>query len=186
MGCWPWNREQQGWPKTSLEHYGIVTPLFKNYEARFMKNDNVSINSPFIIYLVDDDWEDQEIFLDAISKIDFTVELKIFAGGEELIEALNTADKLPNLLFLDLYMPGMDGEECLVRLREEMAFNEVPIVIYSTEYDIDRIEHLFHLGASRYLRKPTAFDSLVKSLELTVSSVIRNSQGGISVINITY
>ena len=136
------------------------------------------------IFLVDDESDDQEIFKSALDEIDVQVELSLYNSSSTLLEALGNKQKNPDVLFLDLYMPKMDGEDCLIKIRENPEFDDIPIVIYSTEYDLDRIEKLFNLGANRYLRKPDSFDSIKTSLEKTLQSVQRNTLGGAALINI--
>ncbi|WP_318345784.1 response regulator [Flagellimonas baculiformis] len=147
------------------------------------KKNDVDRNT-FTIFLVDDDKEDQEIFADALSEINRPIDLSIFDSGEKLFNALKIEGKRPDAIFLDLYMPIMNGEECLSELRKNQTFRFVPIVIYSTEFDMDRVERLFGIGANRYLRKPGCFDSLVASLDATMESLSRNPLGGYAVINI--
>lgn len=138
----------------------------------------------FSIYLVDDDLEDQEIFMEAISQIDTLVELKTFDNADELLLCLKTDSSNPDVIFLDLYMPRKDGEECLKEIRDDNGLDMIPIVVYSTEFDLDRIEHLFSLGANRYLRKPNSYGSLIASLDRTIDSIKRNTLGGTAIINI--
>ena len=136
------------------------------------------------IFLVDDDKEDQQFFSDALAEVNGAVELSIFNGGEELLRALRVRDNKPDMIYLDLHMPIMDGEECLDFLRKNSDLKSVPIVIYSTELDMDRIAQLFLKGANRYLRKPDSFDSLVASISATLNSLKRNALGGNAIINI--
>ncbi|MEG3659551.1 response regulator [Arenibacter palladensis] len=138
----------------------------------------------FSIYLVDDDLEDQEIFMEAISQIDTLIELKTFDNADELLLCLKTDSSNPDVIFLDLYMPRKDGEECLKEIRDDNGLDMIPIVVYSTEFDLDRIEHLFSLGANRYLRKPNSYGSLIASLDRTIDSIKRNTLGGTAIINI--
>jgi len=136
------------------------------------------------IFLVDDDKDDQEFFSDALSKINEAVELSIFNSGDELLRAFCTKDNKPDMIYLDLHMPIMDGEECLEILRKNSSLKSIPIVIYSTELDMERIAQLFLKGANRYLRKPDSFDSLVASISATINSLKRNALGGNAIINI--
>lgn len=144
-------------------------------------------DKPICIYLVDDDIDDQEIFSSALSEIEIPVELFVFSNAMELLDSLSQLNLNPNkpdAIFLDLYMPKMDGEECLVNIRKNIDFEDIPVLIYSTEYDLDRIEKLFSLGANRYLRKADSYSSLVEALIKTVASIKRNALGSKAVINI--
>ena len=136
------------------------------------------------IFLVDDDKDDQEFFSEALSEIDGCYALEKFNSGADLLNAIAVTHHKPDVIFLDLYMPIVDGEECLESLRSNSKYDTVPIVIYSTEYDIDKIDRLFSLGANRYLKKPETFDSLVASLKVSLNSLKRNSLGGNAIINV--
>ncbi|PKA99746.1 response regulator receiver domain-containing protein [Flavobacteriaceae bacterium MAR_2009_75] len=137
-----------------------------------------------VVYLVDDDHEDQEIFADALELVDTHIDLKLFDNGVDLLADLYSDTPLPDVVFLDLFMPLMDGEECLRDIRENEIFDEVPLVIYSTILDMNKIEELFEMGANRYLRKPSSFDDLITALSRTTASVRRNKLGGTSIINV--
>ncbi|WP_276167375.1 response regulator [Zobellia alginiliquefaciens] len=136
------------------------------------------------IFLVDDDHDDQEFFSESLSKINGNFELSKYNSGAELVNEISTKPLIPDIIFLDLYMPVITGEDCLKALRRNSKFDSVPIVIYSTEYDIDRIAELFKLGANRYLKKPDSFDSLVASIKVCLSSLHRNALGGNAIINV--
>ncbi len=78
----------------------------------------------------------------------------------------------------------MDGKECLINIRKNIEFENIPVIIYSTEFDLDRIEKLLSLGANRYLRKSDCYKSLVEALIKTVASIKQNVLAGTAVINI--
>lgn len=145
---------------------------------------NTLDNTMLSVYLVDDDSDDQEIFKSALSEIETPVSLKVFNCGPDLLADLNNEAQKPDAIFLDLYMPQMDGEACLAKIRANLRFENIPIIIYSTEFDIDRIEELFSLGANRYLRKANSYDSLVQGMDKTIASIKRNKVGGTTIINI--
>ena len=146
--------------------------------SKFDKTDKVSI------FLVDDDKDDQEIFTEALKNINSSVDLTIFNSAKEIMKAMQLNDNMPDIIFLDLYMPVRDEEECLMDIRENPLFDNIPVVIYSTEFDVDRIERLFYLGANRYLRKPESFYSLIISVDTIVQSLKQNYLEGNAVVNI--
>jgi CheY-like chemotaxis protein len=139
---------------------------------------NFKDEKTLLVYLVDDDPDDQHLFSEALSKISRPVNLTILNNGVELMDKLFTTDQLPDMVFLDLYMPMMDGEECLQDIREEKKFNKIPILIYSNSFDINRIGRLFEMGANRFLQKPVSFSSLVSLLDRIIRSLIKNGLGG--------
>lgn len=129
------------------------------------------------ILLVDDDAEDLELFTEAISQLSMPIELKILSYGKDLMQFLYSDAPLPDILFLDLHMHMMDGEDCLTGIGQERQFQTIPIVIYSTSFEVSRIEHLFHLGAYFFLQKPLLFNDLVTTLEQFIKLALCNVHG---------
>lgn len=81
-------------------------------------------------------------------------------GGQEALAQVQAQD--PDLLVLDVLMPGMDGFETLKQIR---AFSSVPVIILSAkEANVDKIKGL-KLGADDYLAKPFNPDELVARIE---------------------
>lgn len=95
----------------------------------------MSTNS-LIIFLADDDEDDRMFFSEAFQEISIKTEVKTFGNGVDLMESLlDPMVVLPHYIFLDLYMPLMDGEECLADIRDEASLADVPVIIYSTSFD---------------------------------------------------
>lgn len=137
------------------------------------------------IFLVDDDPDDRTLFSEAIAEVDGNIALKTFSDGLALMKKLLSSAPRPDIIFLDLYMPKMDGSECLGEIRSAKRFDQIGIVIYSGLIAMERVEELFMKGANRYLRKPSSYAALVRSLERTIESVADNPTGGMAVINYT-
>ncbi len=95
--------------------------------------------------------------------------IKLKTSGYEVLSADNGSEALvqvqaqePDLLVLDVVMPGMDGFETLKRVR---AFSSVPVIILSAkEANADKVKGL-KLGADDYLAKPFNPDELVARIE---------------------
>ncbi len=137
------------------------------------------------VFLVDDDADDRELFSGAMAEIGGNIKLKTFSEGKALLQELGSATPLPDVIFLDLYMPNMEGAECLAEIRSDKRFDRIGIVIYSGTIDMQKVEELFRKGANRFLRKPSSYPSLVKSLKRTLESAAENPTGGMTVINYT-
>jgi response regulator RpfG family c-di-GMP phosphodiesterase len=119
---------------------------------------------PLLIYLADDDNEDRMLFKEAFDEIDINVSIEDFDNGVTLMDNLLRLDKpLPHVIYLDLNMPLMNGEECLHDIKNEPRLLNIPIIIYSTHADVSITNELQKKGAALYLVKPNAFEAL-KSL----------------------
>ena len=77
-------------------------------------------------------------------------------SAEEALSKLST--EKPELILLDILMPGMDGIECLRRIRE--INKEVPVIMVTCIIDINTAKQAIALGATDYLTKPLGYNAL--------------------------
>lgn len=108
------------------------------------------------IIFTDDDSDDRFFFNEAFSEIKMNLDLLMFASGINMLEFLSRAKViLPQLIFLDLNMPGKNGIECLSELKQTEYLKDIPVVIYSTSDSQKDIDICLHLKAHMYIRKPS-------------------------------
>jgi len=118
------------------------------------------------IFLTEDDRDDQQIFKDALDEIEISFLIANFGNGEELLEHLDkNQDLLPDIIFLDLNMPIMNGIECLKILKKNPKYKDLFVAIYSTSVSNDTIMEAFEAGANTYIRKPSDFSKLKEILQ---------------------
>ena len=116
------------------------------------------------ILLADDDDEDRRFFSEAITQLNLNIVLHTVENGRDLMEYLNDSRKtLPDIIFLDLYMPKMGGIQCLTQIRNSQKLKEIAVVIYSVSSTEEDIEACLVSGANIYLRRPTEIE-LLKAL----------------------
>lgn len=77
-------------------------------------------------------------------------------SAEEALSKLST--EKPELILLDILMPGMDGIECLRKIRE--INKEVPVIMVTCITNIDTAKQAMELGATDYLTKPLGYNAL--------------------------
>jgi CheY-like chemotaxis protein len=77
----------------------------------------------------------------------------------------------PDLIFLDVKMPGIDGWEVLQRLRSEPETSEIPIVMFSAESGYDEIAKSFSLGAAEFISKPCHPEEIVNAVRANLPQV---------------
>lgn len=130
-----------------------------------------------IILLADDDIDDSEMFCEALAGIDKNIKCECVVNGEKLFEALNVFDINPELIFLDLNMPIMNGWECLKLLKNDSKYKHIPVVIISTSSHITEIENTLGLGANCYFVKPSDFNDLMHVLEILTDNVFDLEKG---------
>ncbi|RJQ34391.1 response regulator [Candidatus Parcubacteria bacterium] len=99
--------------------------------------------------------------------------VQVFTTGDTE-EALETARKVnPDVIFLDIVMPGKNGYEFLKELREEIQFRETPVIILSNLTNQDNNGHMKGLNVSAYLVKA---DFALNDLVEKVSDILANVQ----------
>ncbi|MBI4372544.1 MAG: response regulator [Candidatus Omnitrophica bacterium] len=80
-------------------------------------------------------------------------------------EDIQSQDAKPDLVLLDLKLPGMDGFEVLKRLKQLKWFEHVPIIILSTSCRKEEIQTAYQLGAASYIVKSEDFQELTAKLK---------------------
>jgi CheY-like chemotaxis protein len=123
------------------------------------------------ILLIDDDEEDQEIFIDALREVDSFLHCSVANDGEEALSLLNGDALLkPDLIFIDMNMPKLNGKQVLQALKFSGSLRDVPVVMYSTFFGAKDIEEIKALGAAHHMVKATRFDELCSSLNKILST----------------
>lgn len=107
-------------------------------------------------FVIDDDLDDQEIFVMAVEKVDPEIECTFANDGVHALERLRNENSLkPECIFLDVNMPRMNGIECLEELRKFDKLENVPIYMCSTSSDPKIIGKIKELGARDFIVKPS-------------------------------
>ena len=128
------------------------------------------MNKEYIYIEIDDDDEDDRLFFtDAFSELKINTKVQTFNDGLALMNFLNSTNIFPNILFLDLNMPIKNGIECLEEIKKNPRFNDIAIAIYSTSSSEEHIEETFVKGANIYIKKPSDFATLKKTLSDVVT-----------------
>ncbi len=73
-------------------------------------------------------------------------------SGEEALDQLQT--RLPDLILLDIMMPGLSGFDVAGRLKMDERTKNIPIIMVTALDDRDSRLHALHLGAEEFLNKP--------------------------------
>jgi CheY-like chemotaxis protein len=143
----------------------------------------MEITLPLNILLADDDKDDRFFFEQALKELPIKSSLKTVTNGEELMTFLQaTVGKLPDILFLDISMPRKTGIECLVEIKNDVKFENLPVIIFTTSYtrglemEMELSNTLNKMGAMDYVRKPPGFENLKKVIHSSILKVIKHQQ----------
>ena len=131
---------------------------------------------PKTFLLVEDDSDDSEMFTEAIVAVDASVRCYSAADGREAINKLTEGviAPPPDLIFLDINMPEMNGWQVLDRLKKDQGLQRIPVIMYSTSSHPRDIQNASAKGALCFLTKPNSFPHLKKILEVVVNHVSLN------------
>ena len=119
-----------------------------------------------VILMVDDDPDDHFLARDTLESLRLPVCLREAGDGEELLDYLLQRGRFadcgsaprPDVILLDLSMPGMDGKEVLARIRSMPELREMPVIIFTTSMDLQDVNDCYRLGANSYVTKPASLD----------------------------
>ncbi len=106
----------------------------------------------------------------------FNFELRTAGGGQEALDAV--ARKRPDLILLDLMMPGIDGFEVIRRLREDPTTSDIQIVILSALNSNEDVIKGFNVGANDFIMKPIIMEKLL-SCVVTQMSIVENKNASL-------
>ena len=117
------------------------------------------------ILLIDDDEDDQEIFVAALKSVTKAVSCITMQKANDALLKLSSGNITPDLIFLDLNMPFMSGQQFLTEIKKDSLLKEIPIIIFSTTSSRVTADETKKLGAHDFITKPDNFDDLKNILK---------------------
>lgn len=148
-----------------------------------MKSDAPN-RTPIELLLIDDDQADIYLAKRALGKCETSVAIQVARHGEEALallrrEGQHCDSRRPDLIFLDLNMPRMNGHEFLEIMKADDDLKSIPTIVMSmSESEMDMAKS-YTLQASAYVSKPMeldAFTKVIRSVEEHWFQVVRLPQ----------
>jgi len=121
------------------------------------------------ILLIDDDDDDQFIFLAALEDAAPDSHCNISNNALEAFQYLHTRTDTPDMIFLDLNMPLMNGFEFLLILKNDLRFSRIPVIIFSTSDNPEDQARAKELGALQFITKTADIELLKKDLRYIIN-----------------
>jgi DNA-binding response OmpR family regulator len=113
------------------------------------------------VLLVEDEEQLRRVMKDLLQREGYQV-----AEARDGIQALDEVDRFaPDVIILDLNLPGLDGYGVLSQLRSRPATREIPVMVLTAKGDEDNEVRVFELGADDFVTKPFRARSLTARLE---------------------
>jgi DNA-binding response OmpR family regulator len=139
----------------------------------------------FTIVLTDDDSDETLFFTEAIQEINRNIYLRSFPDGEKLLSWLETTDELPDVIFLDINMPLLNGFEALQELRKVERNRNIPVIVYSTSSNHTDVTKAYDYGANLYLCKVVAMKDLPGHLSKIINAIEGKNPGLLKELAVT-
>jgi len=124
------------------------------------------------VLLVEDNSADVDLTREVLAQNNNHLRLNAVPDGEEAISFLHRRGKFtnvprPDIIILDLNLPGIDGRRILQELMTHRDLRKIPVIVFSSSQAQDDVLSSYRLGANCYFRKPgnlPEFKAVVKAM----------------------
>jgi two-component system response regulator len=118
-----------------------------------------------LVLIVDDSPDGAMLTELAVSQLALGIRVQSVSSGKKALEVLTAVERLPDLVFLDLKMPGMDGIDTLRHIRSEERLKELPVVVTTlSTLECDE-EAASRAGATAFIYKAIRFADFSRDIE---------------------
>lgn len=124
------------------------------------------------ILVVDDTQTNREVMARILSRKKY--QYKTVASGEEALIAVS--QRLPDLILLDISMPGMDGFEVCQRLKADERTRDVPVMFISALDETEDKVRAFHVGGVDYITKPFKIEEVLARVETQITLAMQRKE----------
>jgi len=132
----------------------------------------MNVNKLNRILIVEDNENDLELTLDALSEYNLANFIDVARDGEEALNYLHKRDKFserenrnPVLILLDLKLPKVNGHEILQQIRTTESLKLIPVVVLTSSKEETDIVSSYEKGVNAYVVKPVAFHDFVDAIK---------------------
>lgn len=122
------------------------------------------------IIIIEDDEDDQFLFEQAFSALDYPNKRRYFSDGLTALDYLHTTKDVPFLILSDINLPKLNGFELREKLRvdSELMLKCIPYLFISTAVDQRMVLDAYSLSAQGFFVKDTTFEEMVDSLSIII------------------
>lgn len=117
------------------------------------------------LLLIDDDEDDQELFVEAAKEISPDLNIIVVPDAAIALERLVKRSVTADIIFSDLNMPRMNGQQFLLEIKRRPELKDIPVIIFSTSSHSHTIQLVKDFGAYDFITKPGLFNELVSTLK---------------------
>ncbi len=117
--------------------------------------------------VVDDSQSMRNIVKAGLQKMGIFDSISEAVNGVDALEKINSEGPF-DLVLLDWYMPEMEGYDCLVKIRQNAAWNDMKIMMVTTENQQENVIRAVMAGANEYLMKPFTAEMLEEKIRIVM------------------
>ncbi len=132
-----------------------------------------------VVVIVDDIPANIDIIVEILKP---SYQIKVATNGQKALNLINTS--LPDLVLLDIMMPGMDGYEVCQSLKASPDTVHIPIIFLSTRNEVVDITHGLELGAVDYITKPVNPDILKARVKTQIQLKLASDEMAFQIENL--
>ena len=121
------------------------------------------------VLYAEDDIDDFDFFCEILKSVSPDSHCLNTRDGAETINFLENATLLPDIIFMDINMPAMDGKACLRNIKSDSHFKFIPVVVYTTSKNKLDQEHCLQLGAVAYEQKPNNVKEAIEKISRLIA-----------------
>lgn len=134
------------------------------------------------VIAIEDNPADARLAREGVKTVETELDFQVHNSGAEAIERLKAIDPEPqaahpDLILLDLNLPGKSGFEVLTAIRTETAFQHVPVVVVSSSENRSDIRRVYELSGNAYVVKPVDPDEYIEMIGAIVDFWTLNATG---------
>ena len=118
-----------------------------------------------VVLIIDDDVN--RLVLDSLLKKSKINCIMTESGEKGLQEAIKS---MPDIILLDIFMPGENGFEILSMIKENEHIKHIPVYIFSILENEESIQKAYQIGAADFITKPFDMNNVVKELKKVIFS----------------
>lgn len=115
----------------------------------------MSQQRPITVLIIDDDADDRLFMRQALKTDSPSTRLYSADSGQQALDMLGLVHPAPDVILLDLNMPGLSGLEVLHQLKQSTRHQHIPVIVLTTSDAPTDQEQAYQLGASGFITKPT-------------------------------
>lgn len=145
----------------------------QDVKSMLMEGDLGKKVEQYTVFLVEDDADDRRLAVDQLCKSPYVNTIHSFDSGDKLIRHFisegfyngNLIRYLPNLIILDIHVPGSDGIEILQKLKENPMTEDIPVIILTGDTSGRAVIDTYKSRANGFITKPLNLEQVHQVIE---------------------